>query len=265
VSKPSTGRLRIIANADDFGLDADTVAATIAGFEGGSLTSASIMAKMPGTAAALDFARARPDLGFGVHLTYTCDTVEAPVLGPGHVPALVRPDGRFLPSNTVRLLALQGRLPCEQIIAETTAQLAVVRDSGVSLTHVDSHGHLHKFAVFREALKAVLPRFGIKRVRSVQDVYLTRPWKSPTYWLGAVWRARMRRDFATTDHFFMNAATGRSDWPHRVLSRNLHGTLEIGVHPGMSEPWRGEEARAVAEFAALARARGIEMISWARL
>src|SRR5262249_21947427 len=156
----------------------------------------------------LDYARKRPDLSFGVHLTYVCDTVEAPVCSPSDVAALVRPDGRFLPSNTVRVKALRGQIPVAQIARETHAQLALVRDHGITLSHVDSHGHLHKFRPFREALREVLPRFGIRHVRRVQDVYLRRPWKSATYWLGPVWGASLRRQFATTDHFFMSASAG---------------------------------------------------------
>ena len=52
------------------------------------------------------------------------------------------------------------------------------------------------------------PRFGIERVRSVQDVYLTRPLVGATYWVGSLWRRPLRRAFRTTDHFYMPASTG---------------------------------------------------------
>ena len=45
--------------------------ATIECFEAGALTSATIMPGMPSTDEALAFARTRPDLSFGVHLTLT--------------------------------------------------------------------------------------------------------------------------------------------------------------------------------------------------
>jgi len=41
------------------------------------------------------------------------------------------------------------------------AQLGRIRDLGVAISHVDSHGHLHKFKPFCAALKEVLPRHGI--------------------------------------------------------------------------------------------------------
>src|SRR5262245_48402366 len=91
--------MRIVTNADDFGQDDDTVRATIECFENGSLTSATIMANMPGTASAVEFARSRPKLSFGVHLTYVLGVGnEAPVSDPKQLPSLCGGDGLFRPS-----------------------------------------------------------------------------------------------------------------------------------------------------------------------
>ena len=257
--------MRLILTADDFGLDQDTVAATTECFEMGALTSASIMARMPATAAAVEYARRRPDLSFGVHLTYVRDTVEAPLSDPETIPALVGPDGNFLPSNTVRMRALNRRIPIEQIVRETEAQLAFVRDQNIAVSHVDSHGHLHKFGIFREALCQVLPRFGIHKVRSVQDIYLRRLWKSPTYWFGVVWRHSIRKQFVTTDHLYLCGATMDSDWPARLLAKHLDGSLEIGVHPGHKEDWRRHECASIKELVILAREYNHKLIGWAHL
>src|SRR4051812_25183985 len=106
--------MRIIVNADDFGMSDDTVRATIACFEDGSLTSATIMPTMPATAAAIEYAKAHPQFSFGVHLTYVCDTTEHPVSDPKDVAALCdASSGRFLPSQTVRVLAMRGKIPVE--------------------------------------------------------------------------------------------------------------------------------------------------------
>ena len=103
--------MRIILHADDFGYDDETVRATIECFERGALTSATIMPKMPATAAAVEYAKAHPQFSFGVHLTYVSDGVERPVSDPKELPALCRPDGLFLPSQTVRVRAMQDKLP----------------------------------------------------------------------------------------------------------------------------------------------------------
>jgi predicted glycoside hydrolase/deacetylase ChbG (UPF0249 family) len=256
--------VRIVLNADDFGASAETVAATIEAFEEGALTSATIMPTMPAAAEALAYARDRPDRSFGVHLTFVGKGEERCAAAPGDVPALVDEEGRFPPATPVRLRALLRRLPVAELEREIAAQLALVRESGVEVSHVDSHRHLHKLAPFQAALRSVLPRFGIERVRTVQDVYLRRPALGATYWVGSFWRRPLRRSFRTTDHFYMPASTGDLGWTDDLLRRvgELPGaTLEVGVHPG-PDGWRDDERRSAARLSARARQLGHELVTW---
>ena len=256
---------QIIVNADDFGYDPDTVEATIECFKAGALTSATIMPKMPATGSALDFARKNPQHAYGVHLTFVRDTVECPVADPRLIPALVNADGAFLPSHQLRLMALSGRLPVDQLCLEIAAQIELVKDSGVPISHVDSHGHLHKFKPFVEALAATLPRYGLSRVRNVQDQYTVTPLSSPTYWLGAFWRRRIMAHFVTTPHFFMGTNANDPQWMEKILRRQLSGVLEVGFHPGSPlhvDTWRNEERQACLAFALQARERGAALVSW---
>jgi predicted glycoside hydrolase/deacetylase ChbG (UPF0249 family) len=258
--------MRIIVNADDFGHSEETVRATIEALEAGTATSATIMPRMPASELALEFARDNPRFGFGVHLTFTGDGVERPLADPGDVPALVDESGAFFSGGVVRRRALLGRLPQEQIALEMERQIAHVRDHGVAPTHVDSHRHLHKLAPFRRALRLVLPRFGITRVRAVQDVYLGRPIAQPTYWLGPLWQ-RGLRGFATTDHFFMPRG-GRTSWAYElldVIERLPGATFEVGIHPGVAESWREAEIRSASTFATMARERGHTLATWSTI
>jgi predicted glycoside hydrolase/deacetylase ChbG (UPF0249 family) len=255
--------MRIVLHADDFGASADTVRATIECFEQGALTSASIMPAMPATAEAAAFARAHPDLDVGVHLTFVGGGDERPLSPQDEIPGLVDENGRFLATRTIRLRALARRLPVDQIVREMTAQISAVRDEGVEISHVDSHRHVHKLPSFREALARVLPAFGIERVRAVQDVYLRKPRKSPTYWLGGRWQKALERAFTTTDHMYMPTSAGDLAWeqPLAEIARKLDGTLEVGVHPGYAD-WRDGERTSVLAFAELARRDGHELVSW---
>lgn len=261
--------MRLIVNADDFGASGETLRATIECFEAGALTSATIMVGMEQTEAALAYARANPKLGFGLHLRLVADGDARPLAGADSVPALVAGDGRFLPTRTVRLRALSGRLPVEQLEREIVAQLDALVAAGVTPTHLDSHRHVHKLPQVVDALKRALPRFGITRVRAVQDVYLRRPLASPTYWFGGSWQRRLAGAFTTTAHMYMPSSAGDVGWAEPLLARceRLDGeTLEVGVHPGYgSEAWRDEERSSVLEFAAAARAAGHELVSWREL
>ncbi len=256
--------MRIILHADDFGASSDTTRATIECFEQGALTSASVMPGMPATADAIDFARMRPDLDIGVHLTFVGEGDERALSPPSEIPGLVAGDGRFLPTRTVRLRALAKKLPIDQIEREVVAQIQAVRDHGVEVSHVDSHRHLHKLPSFREALVRTLPRFGIHRVRAVQDLFLRRPLRSPTYWLGHRWQRKLAAAFTTTDHMYMPTSAGDRGWaaPLAELIPRLRGTtLEIGVHPGY-EDWRADERLSAIAFAAAVKRDGHELVSW---
>jgi chitin disaccharide deacetylase len=288
---------RIILNADDFGFSDETVRATIECFEHGGLTSATIMANMPATADAVRYAADHPQFSFGVHLTFTSDGVEYPVCDPKDIPALVGENGQFLPPLALRRRAMSGNLPADQVEREMTAQIARLRDAGLAISHVDSHGHVHKFKSIRAAMHRVLPKFDIRRVRMVQNVYFRKPLRSPAYWLRPLWRKSViteRGRFITTDHFYMPTTVVEPDWPKKVMAwggmkAERHGgieesaegtasdakallasmpdasmpSLEIGVHPGYAtEAWRDAERRDCIAFGNLARDAGCRLITW---
>jgi predicted glycoside hydrolase/deacetylase ChbG (UPF0249 family) len=254
--------VQIVLNADDFGSSTDTVAATIECFRAGLLTSATLMVGMPATESALDFARSQSEFSFGVHLLFTGDGPERPLSDVREIPALVDAEGSFLPTKTMRVRALLRRIPVVQIEREIIAQVDYVRAHGVPVSHVDSHRHLHKFAPFREALRRTLPRFGIERVRNVQDIYLRRPLGSPTFWAGPIWRRALMRTFRTTEHFYMPTSAADLNW-HEFAERLPSGrSLEVGLHPGTEEEWRRRERDSLAPFVTAVRRLGHELTSW---
>jgi predicted glycoside hydrolase/deacetylase ChbG (UPF0249 family) len=256
--------VQIIVNADDFGANRENFEATVDCFASGGLTSATIIPQMPASPDALRFAREHPEFSFGVYLTLTGDGEERPLADPAAVPSLVDSAGRLRPTRDVRLDALMGRLSTNEIEVEVAAQLEAVRSHGVRISHVDSHRHLHKLAPFHEALRRALPRYGIRRVRNIQDVYLARPYARFTYWAGPRWRRRLVAAFATTDHFYMPASTRDVAWHECLVERcrSLDGaTLEVGVHPGY-DGWREDERITAIAFAQRARDEGHTLATW---
>jgi hypothetical protein len=254
--------LRLITTADDFGYSDDTVDATIECFEEGALTSASIMANMPATRRALDFAKSHPQFSFGVHLTFAGDGTERPASELSPRSRLLAPSGAFASARKVRLQAIFGVLSRRDIESEVRAQIETVISHGIPVVYVDSHKHLHKLEPFRSVLDRILEEYGIERVRNVQDIYLSHPGWSVTYWLGGRWRKDLMHRYRTTDHFFMPTTSGEVGWSERLVSELPAGTLEVGVHPGRSEPWRDQERKDILELADLGRRRGVELIGW---
>ncbi|MGD0636221.1 MAG: ChbG/HpnK family deacetylase [Beijerinckiaceae bacterium] len=256
--------MQVILSADDFGYCADTLARTIACFDEGVLTGASIMAQMPESLAACAYAKANPQFSFGVHLVYCDGKAERPLCPAGQISSLVDERGRFHSTRAIIARALTGRLNVEDIERETFAQIARVADSGVALSYVDGHGNLHKFPPFVAALRKILPHFGIDRVRRTQNVYLATPWTSPNYWLGHGWNKALAAAFKTTSGFYLSASRGDADWAAPLWTRiaNREGAVEIGVHPGAQEPWRAAEEASLRAFAELLRQKGVKPIGW---
>ena len=81
---------KVIFNADDFGYSKAINLGIIQAHKNGILSSATLMANMPGFEDAVKLAKENPELGVGVHLTLTCGY---PVLSD--VPTLCQENGKF--------------------------------------------------------------------------------------------------------------------------------------------------------------------------
>jgi predicted glycoside hydrolase/deacetylase ChbG (UPF0249 family) len=247
---------QLIINADDFGWDDDTVDATIELIERGWITSATIMTGCPATEKALNYAKRKgKSVSFGLHFNIV----------DGHQPlnpvpnSLVNANGQFRGSYHQRIAALAGFTKAVDIANELRAQLSILRQAGVPISHVDSHGHLHKYPVVARAMVPVLKEFDIKKMRRAQDTYTRRSisdiidgycaWRFPT----AV---------TTTDHYYaLDHIT--KEWFERLREALKPGITELSVHPGRSEEWRRSEcAPLLQRDAGNIRVLGIDLITY---
>jgi chitin disaccharide deacetylase len=150
----------LVIHADDFGETVGITNGIRQGIEAGALTSTSIMANMPATSYALQRVGALAGhASFGVHLNL-CEG--RPLT---RATTLMDVSGEFLSKQKVVRRALSGKLALEELEKEIAAQIALVRDAGVPISHVDGHKHLHQLPIVSTAVAHVLPRFGIGRVR----------------------------------------------------------------------------------------------------
>lgn len=230
---------KLIVNADDFGLSCPTVEWTIKGFECGALSSATIMAGMPATDRAVEYAKKHPEFSFGVHL-YLVD--EKPMCSPEEIPSMIDPrTGKLWKTRKFILRNLMGLIRVEDLKREMRAQYLAIKNAGVAISHVDGHGHNHRLPQSIKALAGLKEELGLKKVRRCQNLSV-RDCK-----LGLLSRAinnpmqkRLERSgFLMTNHFLMNA--GHSDdpkWFSKALEALPDGITEIGIHPGDNEEWR---------------------------
>ncbi len=248
---------RLIVNADDFGLTAG-VNRAIADLHGERVVaSTSLMARATATAQAVEIARATPAMGVGCHVVLVDGE---PVLSPrDEIPHLADPiDGRFRSSLVSFLFWLYAEgsdgysslnIRQGEIEAEAGAQIVWLQDHGLTLTHIDTHKHLHMFpAVLRPVLRAARAA-GIHAVRNPFEpawaisAFAGASWAriaevTVLKWLEPICRQIIREEgFVTTDGTIavvgtgiLNAATLRF-----LLERIPDGTWELVAHPGYND------------------------------
>jgi hopanoid biosynthesis associated protein HpnK len=156
---------QLIVNADDFGLTPGVNRGILRAFQDGIVTSASLLVTGSAFEEAVELARQNPELDVGLHLTLV---EEQAILGPEALRTLVDETGRF-PSTSGQFFrrAFFGSINWAEVEREIAAQIARYRKTGLRLSHLNSHQHLHMFP----------PVFQIVRrlTRDMDDVWIRNP------------------------------------------------------------------------------------------
>jgi chitin disaccharide deacetylase len=260
--------------------------AVIRAFTEGVLTSCSLMVTGEAFEHAVSLAHAHPDLAVGIHLVTVMGRA---VLPPAAIPTLVDAAGNFV-SNPTRAglkyyFSPQARHELRQ---ELQAQFYKFAATGLRLSHIDGHLHMHVHPViFRAALELGL-RYGVRRMRVPQEEYrLAVNFRRQdagkkalhTLLFGLLAR-RMKRqlrvsDFVYAERVYGNLHSGQMDEQYVLyMLDNLHATTnEIYFHPAVCPAdciLNTAEQQGMREFAALTSPRvrrrahelGIELMNY---
>ena len=134
--------MKLIINADDFGLTSGVNRGILDCFLAGSVTSTTLMVNTPATLEAVALAKAHPALGVGLHFNLT---LGRPLCPPGDVPTLLDGAGEFPGRAACERNLLLAKVKVSEIEREFHAQLDRFTSFGIPLTHIDSHQHMHLF------------------------------------------------------------------------------------------------------------------------
>ncbi|MBD2439540.1 hopanoid biosynthesis-associated protein HpnK [Nostoc sp. FACHB-110] len=152
-----------IINGDDFGFSRGVNQAIIKAHKQGILTSTSLMVTGEAAEEAIALAQQHPDLAVGLHLVLVCGHS---VLPPEQIPHLVDAQGNFPNSSVLAGLRYQFQSAARaELRQEIRAQLSKFQASGLPLSHVDGHLHLHVHPVVLQILVELAPEFGIRFIR----------------------------------------------------------------------------------------------------
>lgn len=163
----TAGGTRVIFNADDFGRSSAINAAVIQAHCAGVLTSTSLMVTGDAVEEAVTLARAAPTLAVGLHVI----VIDGPaLLPPSHIPHLVNAGGCF-PEDAfaagVRYAV--SRAARAELSCELAAQFERFAATGLPLSHVDGHAHMHLLPAVWDLVLPLAEQYGASGIRLPRD------------------------------------------------------------------------------------------------
>ncbi len=219
---------RLIINADDFGFTTGVNRAIVEAHVRGIVTSSTLMATGRAFDDALVLSKTVPRLSIGCHIVLIDGE---PVLDAAQLPSLASSQSgapRFSDSlKSFAARAFTRRLSAAEIEAETTAQIRRLQTAGISVSHVDSHKHVHLFPSVLQPVLRAARACGIRAIRNPFGP--RRPLRSgellrrPSMWTRYA-EVKILRNFS--GRFRENAESEGFRTPDGTLGIEVTGTLD---------------------------------------
>lgn len=241
--------VRLIINADDFGLTPGVNRAIAELHDAGAVTSATMMATGPAFDDAVALALARPSLGIGCHIVLVDGM---PVSDPSTIPTLLGRDRRSFRNSLgdFALGVLRGAIRQDEIEREALAQIQKLQGAGLKLTHADTHKHTHLLSRVTRPIIQALQRSGVRCIRNPFEPHWAASLSGSTgrsLFVRAFGLGRRRFEASppiagqrilTTRGTIGISATGHlnSSTLSALLQSIPGGTWELLCHPGYNDP-----------------------------
>ena len=215
--------MKLIINADDFGLTDGVNRGILKGMQDGLLTDTSAIVCAPAFASGAELALQNGVREMGLHCLAT---VGRPILPAGQVRSLVGENGVFYSRDVF----MSRDIDVSELEAEMEAQIGVLLRSGLALSHLDTH---HGFMYKTEAIKEMFVRLAHKYDVPLRNEQSRKTDEGPVneelrrLGVRAVEKLYFNRGIpchtVETVKAFLEEAQGRWDM------------VEIGCHPGYSD------------------------------
>jgi hopanoid biosynthesis associated protein HpnK len=262
---------------DDFGFSRGVNRGVLEAYERGVLTNASLMVNGAAAAEAIALARSRPGLAVGLHLAVVDG---AATLSASEIPRLADAGGRFRGNPVSAGFRYQfSGAARRELEREIRAQLERFRDTGLELSHVDGHHHMHLHPAVLKILVGLAREFRIPAIRLPSEELRLglaldgRNWAGKSLSSGVFGLLRRHGErllggagIGFSERVYGLLATGR------VTERYLLGLfprlradrVEVYCHPAVArpgEPSNGPPGSGTAELSALLSPRVRESIA----
>jgi chitin disaccharide deacetylase len=226
INKSSSYVNHIKINADDFGLKSSVNKAIIEAFDKNFINSTTLMANMPGFEEAIDMIYKNKLLGkVGVHLVLTegvCLTEKVKFL------KYLFKGKEIFKKQMNRNFFFFDKVDKQLIYRELAAQIEKVQNCGISITHLDSHHHVHEFIGITNILLALKRNYHIPSIRILNN--LEKPYKIYKHLYRANVNLYLKSKGANYSDFFGNQLDFQLNYKKRP-SFIKNSSIEIMVHP----------------------------------
>ena len=213
--------MKVIFNADDFGLSKGVNLGILEACKNGPVRSTSIMANMPRFEHAVELSKEVSErLKIGVHLTLS----RGKSVG-GVYKTLTDQNGEFLHLTNIKNRANRGDVDLAEVEAEYEAQIQKVLSAGIKPDHLDSH-HLdtHQLPSILMVLLKLAKKYGIKSRKFHKELF------TGEY-----------ADIKTTDIFdktFFDETATKENLLHILSTHKQNAnSLEIMCHPAFIDAY----------------------------
>lgn len=145
--------MKILFNADDFGLTKGVTDGIIKAHLEGIVNTTTLMMNGKAVDYAVDQAKQVPSLKVGIHLVLTWGK---PLTE--HVPDLIKPDGTFKLNHSFQNMDVPNLAEVEN---EWESQIQAFLKTGLSLHHIDSHHHVHGWEPLKEIVVKLAKKYSV--------------------------------------------------------------------------------------------------------
>ena len=243
--------IKIIFNADDFGISPGVNQAIFKAHTEGILNSTSLMINQEFAEEAISMAHKMPDLTIGLHVNLTN---EKPATLPSDIPSLVGADGKFK-HGFVKLLILSFLHPKQlqqQAYIEIKAQIEKYLNTGLKLNHLDGHRHVHMIPAIFKAVKRLQNEYNIPRIRVMNEHLFNtiRQNKGFSYLFdGGIVKYFLLRFLSFLNHhqeknyfytILYTCKLSKAQFDNIKIPSNFEA-VEIMIHPGIPEIDKGKK------------------------
>ena len=213
----------IFINADDFGLSPGVNAGIVDCYQNGIVNSASLLTNTHyfDDAVALIKKHKLPNIGLHFNLTEFLPLLQT------HK-TIVNVEGFFY-----RNISDRKKINLNEVAQELEAQYQKVINAGITITHFDSHHHVHMSELLRVAFINIATKYKIP-LRFCENRF-----RNPVKGVVHSWLYR-KQPFYTKSFsslFYGKQATVENI---KLLTKNVAASLEIMCHPGYEDSANGE-------------------------